>query len=128
MKYKKTVAIMTGRIITEIGPSQIWIDFFDSIDQNFADAAKRFPVLKKMFNKGKVKAKDAQQAKAEMTEIRNAFEKLFRSNGEKLSNSFITSTKRNLIDELFDSFDFCINERYDTKVVSYDEVAETALF
>jgi hypothetical protein len=121
-----TVGIMTGRIITELGPEGLWNSFFELLDRHFTDARKRLPVIRKKLHKGKVKPGDAAKAEKEMALVKERFKEVEIPAGGSLYESLVTVTGRNIVDELIDSFLFSRESGCDVKIVTYGSVVDTA--
>ncbi|MBN1532318.1 MAG: hypothetical protein JXA20_06630 [Spirochaetes bacterium] len=123
----RTVGIMTGRIITEVGPEELWNSLFLLLEEHFPDAKRMLPVLMKSLRKGKVKPGEAKQAGEEMALVSERLKSSpSKDGGRSLYGSLVTTTGRNIIDELIDSFSFSQETGCDVKVVTYGSVVDTA--
>lgn len=116
---------MTGQIITEVGFGVLWDAFFALLDTHFAASAKTLPVLRQELYKGQVKNRHAPQALAEMARVREKFQTVRTPPGQTLHAALVTSTGRNLVDELIETFAFAMESGYDVKIVRYHSPVAT---
>lgn len=139
-----TIAMKQGSVITEIGPGSLLHSLFSTIAVRLEGGkwGSRFPFVLNKLYQGKLAQGDAMTAIAEMTQIRKLLAEVAPSqvvwdidhleqappwgdsvggHVKNMANYYVTTTGRNLVDEIIDNLESLRDFGGSLEIISFDD-------
>lgn len=140
-----TIAMKQGSVVTEIGPGGLLHSLLSTVAVHLENGewGAKFPLIMNKFYQGSLPSNDVDAAIIEMQRIKNGLKlltpdkaiwdiedlrkappwgKSFGANVKSMADYFVTTTGRNLVDEILDNLDSLKEFGGSLDIISYDGV------